>query len=200
MTCDLATHGRRGALQASGDITDRRTGSEPPRNVLSLNHCERQQRAPTKRWNNPTVMRQQTVNGGMRPVKGAPNRMQRLSRFPAAPYVSRAASKATLRVFPLRSSDTTCESKLHISASVASIYLSPPSLPEKSKWSQNHFSGNATSPGIGQSRNDNWRRESLGKLDQVCLTTAHARLLLHFRPPHRNSDSLALAGIRSLVL
>jgi len=101
MTCDLAAHRRCGALQASGDITNRRTGSEPPRNVLSLNHCEREQRAPTKRWNNPTVMRQQTVNGGMRPVKGAPNRMQRLSRFPAAPYVSPLRHRK-LHVFPLR--------------------------------------------------------------------------------------------------
>ena len=46
-------------------------------------------------------MRQQTVNGGMRPVKGAPNRMQRLSRFPPAPHLSPLRHRK-LHVFPLR--------------------------------------------------------------------------------------------------
>src|SRR5712664_1010790 len=41
MTCHLPAHRRRGALQAIRDIANRRTRSEPPRNVLSLNHCER---------------------------------------------------------------------------------------------------------------------------------------------------------------
>src|SRR5882762_371614 len=46
-------------------------------------------------------MRQQTVNGRMRPVKGPTNRMQRLSRFPAAPHVSPLRPRK-LQVFPLR--------------------------------------------------------------------------------------------------
>jgi hypothetical protein len=45
-------------------------------------------------------MRQQTVNGRMRPVKGAPDPMQRLSRFPAAPQL-RPLRHRKLHVFPL---------------------------------------------------------------------------------------------------
>src|SRR5713101_5569505 len=46
-------------------------------------------------------MRQQTVNGRMRPVKSTPNPMQRLSRFPAAPHL-RPLRHGKLHVFPLR--------------------------------------------------------------------------------------------------
>jgi len=46
-------------------------------------------------------MRQQTVNGRMRPIKGAPNPMQRLSRFPAAPHISPLRHRK-FHVFPLR--------------------------------------------------------------------------------------------------
>ena len=58
------------------------------RSLLALTQREREERTPPQRRNDPTVMRQKTVNGGMRPVQGAPNGMQRLSRFPAAPHVS----------------------------------------------------------------------------------------------------------------
>src|SRR5580692_5342226 len=44
--------------------------------------------------------RQQTVNGRMRPGKGAPNPMQRLSRFPAAPHLD-PLRRRELHVFPL---------------------------------------------------------------------------------------------------
>jgi hypothetical protein len=40
MTSHLPAHRRCGALQTFGYVTKRGTGSEPPRNVLSLNHCE----------------------------------------------------------------------------------------------------------------------------------------------------------------
>jgi eukaryotic-like serine/threonine-protein kinase len=81
-----------------------------------------------ERWNNPTVMRQQTVNGGMRPVKGAPNRMQRLSRFPAAPYVSPLRHRK-LHVFPLRHRHH-LERKIYIRWCCIDL-LNAPGLPEK---------------------------------------------------------------------
>src|SRR5882672_4173340 len=101
MTCHLPAHRRRGALQTLSDITNRRTGSHSSRDLFSFRQGKGEQPTPTQRLNDPTVMRQQTVNGGMRPVKGAPNRMQRLSRSPAAPHVS-PLSHRKLYVFPLR--------------------------------------------------------------------------------------------------
>ena len=59
----LTAHRGRGALQSFGDIKNGRTGREPSREL----------RTPRTR-NDPTVMCQQTVNGGMRPDKGAPDR------------------------------------------------------------------------------------------------------------------------------
>src|SRR5271156_2529455 len=47
MACDFPTHRRRRAFQNFGYIAKRRTGSEPSRNVLSLNCGEHQQGAPT---------------------------------------------------------------------------------------------------------------------------------------------------------
>jgi hypothetical protein len=70
MTCDLPAHRRRSALQTFGDIANRRTRSHSSRDLFSLRQGKGEQPTPTKRRNNPTVMRQQTVNGRMRPVKG----------------------------------------------------------------------------------------------------------------------------------
>src|SRR5260370_12288074 len=47
MTSHLPAHRRRGALQTFRNITNRRTGSEPPRKRLSPNHRQRYHRAPT---------------------------------------------------------------------------------------------------------------------------------------------------------
>src|ERR1700677_1409331 len=101
MARDFSAHRRSSAFQNFGYIANRRTGSDPARNIFSLNSTEYQQRAPTNCWNNPAVMSQQTVNGGMRPVQGAPDRMQRLSRSPAAPQL-RPLRPRKCHVSPLR--------------------------------------------------------------------------------------------------
>ena len=87
MAGDLPAHRRRRPLQTFGYITNRGTGSDPSRDVLSLRQCERYQRAPTGGRSNPAVLRQQKVNGHMALAEGPPNLMQRLSRLPTAPHV-----------------------------------------------------------------------------------------------------------------
>jgi hypothetical protein len=57
MTCHLPAHRRRGALQTFGNVTNRGTGSDPLRDVLSLGQCKRSRRAPPDRRNEPTKMR-----------------------------------------------------------------------------------------------------------------------------------------------
>jgi hypothetical protein len=40
MACDLPTHRRGGSIQVSSDLTNRRAGSNPARDVLALSPCE----------------------------------------------------------------------------------------------------------------------------------------------------------------
>src|SRR6185295_7158078 len=40
MACDLPAHRRSRSIQVSGDLTNRRAGSNPPRDVLALARCE----------------------------------------------------------------------------------------------------------------------------------------------------------------
>jgi hypothetical protein len=40
MAGDLPTHGGNGSIQMSGDLTQRRTGGDPSRDVFSLRECE----------------------------------------------------------------------------------------------------------------------------------------------------------------
>src|SRR5712671_2768173 len=51
---------------------------------LSFSQCKREQRASTGSWNNPTVLRQNKLNGHMVLAEGPPNLTQRLSRLPTA--------------------------------------------------------------------------------------------------------------------
>ncbi len=88
MTCDFPAHGRHRSVQAFGDLTYRRAGSDPSRDFLALTLREREERASPDRRNKPTVTRHQTANGRMLLAEGAPDLMQRLSRLPTAPYVA----------------------------------------------------------------------------------------------------------------
>jgi hypothetical protein len=92
MTCDFPAHRRRRALQTFGYIANRRTASDSSRDVLSLRQGECPQRPPPNCWNNPAVMRQQTMNGCMWLAEGPPNPRQRLPRLPTAPYVGSCPS------------------------------------------------------------------------------------------------------------
>jgi hypothetical protein len=61
MTCDLAAHCRRNSIQAFSYLANRRTASEPSRDLLALTQREREERAPPDRRNKPTVTRRQTT-------------------------------------------------------------------------------------------------------------------------------------------
>jgi hypothetical protein len=88
MAGDLPTHSGNGSIQMSGNLTDRRTAGHPSRDVLSLRECDRSPRATTSEGRDTTARQQQTANGAMWLVKGAPNLMQRLSRLPSTPDVT----------------------------------------------------------------------------------------------------------------
>ena len=59
MAGDLPAHRRDRPLQTCGDPTNRRTGSDPSRDVFPLGQRERPQRAPTDCRNDPAMTRQQ---------------------------------------------------------------------------------------------------------------------------------------------
>ena len=61
MTCDLAAHCRRNSIQAFSYLANRRTASQPARDLLALTQREREERAPPDRRNKPTVTRHQTT-------------------------------------------------------------------------------------------------------------------------------------------
>src|SRR5438876_11755566 len=86
MTCDLPAHCRRNSIQASSYLANRRTGSEPSRDLLALTQREREERAPPDHRNKSTMTRHQTTNGRMLLAEGAPDLMQRVSRLPTAPH------------------------------------------------------------------------------------------------------------------
>jgi len=88
MAGDLSAYRRNRPLQLFGYLTNRRTGGNSSRDVLSLRQCERQQRAPTRGRSNPSVLCQHKLNGNMVLAKDSSNLMQRLSRFPTAPHGS----------------------------------------------------------------------------------------------------------------
>src|SRR5271167_528013 len=88
MTYYFPAHRRRRAVQKLGDLTNRRTRSDPSRDILSFRQCECQQRAATDCRNKPTVQRHHTANGRMTLAERTPNLMQRLSRLPTAPQVA----------------------------------------------------------------------------------------------------------------
>src|SRR6266567_9598871 len=81
MTCDLPAHCRRNSIQASSYLANRRTGSEPSRDLLALTQREREERAPPDHRNKSTMTRHQTTNGRMLLAEGAPDLMQRVSAF-----------------------------------------------------------------------------------------------------------------------
>ena len=93
MTCDLSAHGRYRSLQTFGNLTHRRTGSQPARDFLALTQREREERTPPDGRSNPTVTRHQTTNGGMFFAKSAPDLMQRLSCLPTTPHVEVSAPR-----------------------------------------------------------------------------------------------------------
>src|SRR5271169_6916190 len=88
MALHFSTHGRSRSLQVSGNLTDRRTASDSSRYILPLCKSQCDAGAMTGCRGNPTARQQQTANGAMWLVKGAPNLMQRLSRLPSAPNVA----------------------------------------------------------------------------------------------------------------
>src|SRR6266436_4706668 len=100
MTCDFPAHCRRNSIQASSYLANRRTGSEPTRDLLALTQREREERAPPDRRNKPTVTRHQTTNGRMLLAEGAPDLMQRLSGLPTAPHVALLRGRKS-KPFPL---------------------------------------------------------------------------------------------------
>ncbi len=57
MAGDLSAHRRRSSLQTFGYFTDRRTGSNPSRDVFPLRQREHEQRASAGCRNNPIVLR-----------------------------------------------------------------------------------------------------------------------------------------------
>src|SRR6266702_406024 len=65
MTCDLPAHCRRNSIQAFSYLANRRTGSEPSRDLLALTLREREERAPPDRRNKSTMTRHQTTNRRM---------------------------------------------------------------------------------------------------------------------------------------
>src|SRR6266702_1530192 len=85
---DPPAHCRRNSIQASSDLANRRTGSEPSRDLLALTQREREERAPPDPRNKSTMTRHQTTNGRMLLAEGAPDLMQRVSRLPTAPHVA----------------------------------------------------------------------------------------------------------------
>src|SRR3981189_635378 len=84
----------------SSYLANRRTGSEPTRDLLALTQREHEERAPPDCRNKPTVTRHQTTNGRMLLAEGAPDLMQRVSRFPTAPHVALLRSRKS-KPFPL---------------------------------------------------------------------------------------------------
>src|SRR6266481_424819 len=56
------THRRRGSVQMLGYLTNRRSASDPARDVLSLRQCEYPERASTDCRNKPTVQRHHAAN------------------------------------------------------------------------------------------------------------------------------------------
>src|ERR1019366_2781049 len=87
MAGHLPAHPPGSSLETFGYRTNRRTGSDPSRDVLSLGQCECERRAATGGRNNPTALRQHKLNRHVVLAKSAPNLVQRLSRLPAAPHV-----------------------------------------------------------------------------------------------------------------
>src|SRR5277367_6425031 len=88
MALHFSAHSRGRSLEVSGNLTDRRTGSDSSRDILALGKSQGDTRAMTGCRRNPPARQQQTANGSMWLVKGAPNLMQRLSRLPSAPDVA----------------------------------------------------------------------------------------------------------------
>src|SRR6202011_6289806 len=125
MALRFSAHCRSRSLEVSGNLTDRRTGSEPPRYILALCKSECETGAMTGCRGNPTARQQQTANGSMWLVKGAPNLMQRLSRLPSAPDVTLPQKAQT--VF-LASYNTTFKEQIYNRWCCIDL-LRPPALP-----------------------------------------------------------------------
>src|SRR5713101_717180 len=100
MAGDLPAHRRGRSIEVSGYPTNRRTGSDPSREVLSLSKGEGSTRASAGCWRNPSARQQQTANGAMWLAEGAPDLMQRLPGLPSAPDISSLRERKS-RPFPL---------------------------------------------------------------------------------------------------
>ena len=61
MTCDLPAYCRHNAIQAFSYLANRRTGSDPSRDLLALTQREREERAPPDRRNKPTGLNQKAA-------------------------------------------------------------------------------------------------------------------------------------------
>src|SRR5260370_28417038 len=82
MTRDFPAHGRHRSVQVFGNLTYRRTRSEPSRDLLALTQREREERAPPHRRNKPTVTRHQPTNERMLLADNPPDLMQLLPCLP----------------------------------------------------------------------------------------------------------------------
>jgi len=87
MAYDLSAHCRGGTTQTTGDLANRRAGSDPSRNIFSLSKGECSPRAATSNGSDAPTWQQQLANGGMWPAISAPNRMHGLPGLPATPNV-----------------------------------------------------------------------------------------------------------------
>src|SRR5260370_41828265 len=88
MTRDFPAHGRHRSVQVFGNLTYRRTRSDPSRDLLALTLREREERAPPDRRNKPTVRCHEAANGRMWLAESPPDLMQRLPRLPTTPHVA----------------------------------------------------------------------------------------------------------------
>src|SRR5208337_570289 len=88
MARNLPAHRRRSPMKTTGDLTNRRTGSHPSRNVLSLSERERQPRAATSHRRDAAARQQHSANRVVTLAVDAPDFMQRLPGLPSTPNVT----------------------------------------------------------------------------------------------------------------
>src|SRR6059058_1697789 len=85
MAYDLSAHCRGGTTQTTGDLANRRVGSDPSRNIFSLSEGECYPRTTTRNGSDAPTWQQQLANRGMWPAISAPNLMHGLPGLPAPP-------------------------------------------------------------------------------------------------------------------
>src|ERR1700747_1034758 len=95
-------------MELSGDLSNRRTRSDPSRNVFSLREGEGKSRAPAGDGRNPTARQQQLADRGMWPAISASDGVHGLPALPSAPDVLLFRERKS-RPLPLNHKDPTLE-------------------------------------------------------------------------------------------